>query len=41
LARSQHFGVQEGLHQQQPPSSGEQVTESPPTLWPARLMIAK
>jgi hypothetical protein len=36
LVRGQHFGAQGGLYQQQPPSSGEQVTTSPP-----RLMIAK
>jgi hypothetical protein len=40
LARGQHFGVQGGLHQQQSPL-GEQVTASPLTVWPARLMIAK
>ncbi len=40
LARGQHLGVQGGLHQQQSPL-GEQVTASPLTCWPARLMIAK
>ena len=42
LARSQHVGAQGGLglHQQQLPL-GAQVTASPLTCWPARLMIAK
>jgi hypothetical protein len=40
LALSQHLGVQGSLHQQQAPL-GEQLTVSPLTCWPARLMIAK
>jgi hypothetical protein len=40
LAWSQHLGVQRGLHQQQAPL-GEQVTASPLTIRPERLMIAK
>ena len=40
LMRGQHLGTQGGLHQQQL-SLGEQVTASPLTCWPARLMIAK